>query len=317
MRCGLSDDHPVHPIFITSSPIESNRLLSLCACLWLKISLHPFATMLSKVILLLGAIASTYVYAAPTISERSPGSNWTIHDFTRTCNDTANTCLYTYTINENDGTPATSCDYTITGSKTVTAETTDYTALAGCSSPAYSLNQGWNFPGQFATLVVTNITSQFRVFYGFGIAQLGNGVVQADQTATSATSGVPPAGKRNEVLRRQGPGWTVQDFTWVSNAPLSSTYHFSINANEGAAPFECTVVDTPADPKGDWDNVPCIESDLIVISWGYSSEGFAVMTVRDNTSPPGSYALFGYGGVIDWSGNATPPDVGPQTVAIA
>jgi len=273
--------------------------------------------MLSKTILLLGAIASTYVYASPILSQRSPGSNWTIHQFTRTCNDTSNTCLYTYSINENDGTPATTCDYTITGTPTVTAETTDYTALAGCSSPAYSLNQGWNFPGQFATLVVTNTTSQFRVFYGFGIAQLGNGVVQADQTATSASSGVPPAGKRDAVAKRQGSGWTVQDFAWVSYAPWSSTYHFTVNPNDGAPLFECTVFDAPADPKDNWDNFPCVENSLIVISWGYSSEGFAVMTVRDNTIAPGAYALFGYGGVINWSGGANPPDVGPQIVAIA
>jgi len=272
--------------------------------------------MLSKALFALGAVVVSYVSAAPTISSRSPGSQWTIHDFTRTCNDTSNTCLYTYSMNENDGTPATSCKYTITGSPTVSARKTDYTALAGCASPAYSLNQGWNDPGQFATLVVTNTTSQFRVFYGFGIAQLGDGVVQADQTATSATSGVPPAGKRDIQLEsRQSPGWTVRNLTWESFAPLSSTYHFFLDPNEGGSNiFECTISDAPASAQEDWDNLLCSQSDLHDISWGYSTQGFAVLTVRDNTISPGFYSLFGYPNVVSWNTTAAPPDNGPQAV---
>jgi len=67
-----------------------------------------------------------------------------------------------------------------------------------------------------------------------------------------------------------------------ADAPLSSTYHFTLNPNEsGFNTFECTIVDAPSDPKTNWDNEACLESELHVVSWGYSSQGFAVMTVRD------------------------------------
>jgi len=64
-----------------------------------------------------------------------------------------------------------------------------------------------------------------------------------------------------------------------ADAPLSSTYHFTVN--QGYDSFTCTVVNAPADPKTDWSNEACLESEVHVISWGYSTEGFAVMTVRD------------------------------------
>jgi len=269
--------------------------------------------MLSKSLLSFGIIASCYVSAAPTLVARSPGSNWTVAEFTRTCNDTSDTCLYTYLITENDPSiPPTPCNYTILGSPTLSARTTDYTALAGCSSPAYSLNQGWNDPGQFATLVVTNLTSQFRAFYGFGIAQLGDGVVQANQTAVSMTSGVPPPAVVVGGMEKRLNGWVVEGFVWEADAPLSSTYHFTVN--QGYDSFTCTVVNAPADPKTDWSNEACLESEVHVISWGYSTEGFAVMTVRDNTVFPGSYALFGYAGVNTWKGSVNAANVGPQPV---
>jgi len=266
--------------------------------------------------LLLGVVAISYVAAAPTIESRSPGSEWTVHGFVRTCNDTANTCLYNYSVNENDGTPATPCSYTITGTSTVSARIQTYTALPGCSSAAYSLNQGWDAAGQFATLVVTNLTSQFRAFYGFGIALLQDGVVDPDQTSPSQSSGVPPAKREVELESRQGLGeWTVQDFTWESFAPLSSTYHFTLNPNEnGAGIFNCTISNAPASAQEDWDNLLCAEDDLHDISWGYSTQGFAVLTVRDNTIAPGFYALFGYANVVSWTTSAAPPDNGPQAV---
>lgn len=253
--------------------------------------------MLSKTLLLLGVVATSYVSAAPTLSLRSPGSDWTISDFEATVNTTADTTHYTYSINENDGTPATSCDYTIPGDFDA-----NYAGVLGCASPAYSLNQGWDSAESFATLVVTNLTSQFRAFYGWTAAQL-DGQVQPDQTSASSSSG---------VTKRQGSGWTVQSFAWDSFAPTSSTYHFTV-AGDGAN-FDCTISDAPASPQDDWDNVTCDEDDLHDISWGYSTQGFAVLTVRDNTVSPGFYALFGYSDVNTWTTGATPPDNGPQTV---
>lgn len=146
---------------------------------------------------------------------------------------------------------------------------------------------------------------------------MGDGVVQADQTATSASSGVPPAGKREVLLeaRQSSPGWTVRNFTWTSFAPLSSTYHFFLDPNEnGANIFECTVSDAPASAQQDWDNIDCDESDLHDISWGYSTQGFAVLTVRDNTVSPGFYSLFGYANVVSWTTSAAPPDNGPEAI---
>jgi len=259
--------------------------------------------MLSKTLLAFGIVATSYVSAAPTVSSRSPGSAWTVENFESTCNSAS--CTFTYSISENDGTPATACDYTIPGGISAT-----YTSVLGCSSPAYSLNQGWDDAGQFATLVVTNLTSQFRAFYGFGASQLGSGVVQPDQTSGSQSSGV--AKRDVQVEARQGSGWTVQSLTWESFAPLSSTYHFFV-AGDGAT-FECTISNAPASAQEDWDNVTCDEDDLHDISWGYSSQGFAVLTVRDNTISPGFYALFGYADVVSWTTSAAPPDNGPQAI---
>lgn len=247
--------------------------------------------MLSKILLLIGAVA---VSAAPTISvsERSPGSSWTIHAFTRTCNSTSNSCLYNYSISENDGTPATSCSYTIVGTSTTTAQTTDYTALAGCASPAYSLNQGWNAGGKFITLVVTNVTSQYRAFYGFGQDMLTDKVVQVDQTSTSTPSGVTPA------LAKRASTWTVEYLSWDSFPPLSSTFYFELNT--GSKTWNCTIIDAPADPRDTWWNLPCAEDINHAVSWGYNSEGFAVMTVMDRTTSPRSVTYFGYSDIDSW-----------------
>lgn len=263
--------------------------------------------MLSKILLLIGAVA---VSAAPTlsVSARSPGSEWTIHAFVRSCNGTSNSCLYNYSISENDGTPSTNCSYTIVGTATTTAQTTGYTALAGCASPAYSLNQGWDTAGMFATLVVTNVTSQYRAFYGFNAAMLVDGVVQADQTNPSTPSGVAPAKQK-----RQTSAWTVHDFSWDSYAPLSSTFHFTLDT--GTSTWNCTLFNAPADPKDTFYGSPCAEDSYHAISWGYIPEGFAVMTVADYTNAPGYKAWFGYSNVNSWNtSGARPADAGPSAV---
>lgn len=61
--------------------------------------------------------------------------------------------------------------------------------------------------------------------------------------------------------------------------PLSSTYHFTLD--NGPNTFDCTVINAPSSAQVSFGNVPCAEDGGHLVSWGYNSEGFAVMTVAD------------------------------------
>ncbi|KAI5362968.1 hypothetical protein Slin14017_G066490 [Septoria linicola] len=67
----------------------------------------PYFTILT---ILAGA---TSTFAMPLSSAQD---TWTLQDFSRQCATDGGPCAYSYSINVNDGSPATVCQYTITGS---------------------------------------------------------------------------------------------------------------------------------------------------------------------------------------------------------
>lgn len=87
---------------------------------------------------LLAAILATAALAAPL---ETRASSWTMQKFTRTCTGTS-TCHYTYSINLNDGSKATSCAYDVK-SGSASAQDTSYAVTCG----AFVISSGWS--GQF------------------------------------------------------------------------------------------------------------------------------------------------------------------------
>lgn len=100
--------------------------------------------------LLLAALASV-TFAAPL----EPRANsWTIHAFTRTCDDAANKCHYAYEINTNDGSQPTGCIYDISGTEGTSARQQSYSLNCG----TFAVSSSWSAqfgPGNgFQTLAV-------------------------------------------------------------------------------------------------------------------------------------------------------------------
>lgn len=84
-----------------------------------------------------------------------PRSVWTIQSFTRTCDDAANKCAYSFHINTNDGSAPTACAYDVIAPPGSKAETQSYNSVA-CG--AFMIGSTWSGqfgPGQgFQTLSV-------------------------------------------------------------------------------------------------------------------------------------------------------------------
>ncbi|RDL37306.1 uncharacterized protein BP5553_04739 [Venustampulla echinocandica] len=140
--------------------------------------------MFSKTILFVSALASGAL-AAPAIQARQTDLPWTLTAFTRTCDDAANTCHYSFGVQQNDGPqilPA--CDYTIHGT-TQSARITDYQSQP--CGPSWLINQGHD-PNGFIVVVVTDTAKHERAFYGYEDAWLVDG-----QAVTPDVSSPPQA----------------------------------------------------------------------------------------------------------------------------
>ena len=73
---------------------------------------------LTTVLAILAAASTSF--AAPTpgadsVSMMDAGASWTMQSFKRVCNAASTSCAYSWSINLNNGTPATPCAYTVTG----------------------------------------------------------------------------------------------------------------------------------------------------------------------------------------------------------
>lgn len=87
---------------------------------------------------------------------RQSQNYWSLESFVRTCNDTANACFYSFTINE-PNIRSSNCSYTIEGTPATSARVIDYDQVQciETESSGFSINQGWSPTTKSMTLVVT------------------------------------------------------------------------------------------------------------------------------------------------------------------
>ncbi|EKG09800.1 hypothetical protein MPH_13123 [Macrophomina phaseolina MS6] len=134
--------------------------------------------------LFLGALAAaSSAVAAPANLEAklmtAVASQWTITDFTRTCNQADTSCHISFGINRNDGSAVQKCAYDVTGQP---ASRTDYNSVA-CGP--YTISSGWS--GQFgpdAGFTTLAVTDKKQIIYpAYTDKQLASGqAVKPDQS---------------------------------------------------------------------------------------------------------------------------------------
>lgn len=138
----------------------------------------------AKIAAILSAVAGPAL-AAPTVARdvknmMATDATWTIQDFLRTCNSDDTTCSYSFAVNTNDGSAATSCAYDVNGAP---ASTAAYNSVA-CGD--FSIGSTHD-PSGFQVLSV--VRDGLIVYPGYTDAQLSTGqVVKPDQSYTPQTT---------------------------------------------------------------------------------------------------------------------------------
>ncbi|KAK0660279.1 hypothetical protein DIS24_g3311 [Lasiodiplodia hormozganensis] len=127
--------------------------------------------------------ATTSVLAAPADLEAklmtAVAAQWTVTDFTRTCNGDDTSCHVSFGVNRNDGSAVQKCAYDVTGKP---ASRTDYNSVA-CG--VYTISSGWS--GQFGEgngFTTLAVTDRKQIIYpAYTDKQLASGqVVKPDQS---------------------------------------------------------------------------------------------------------------------------------------
>jgi len=261
--------------------------------------------------LVLAALTVGGISAIPLQSRQS--EEWTLQNFTRACNDDANTCLYDYTINENDSTAPFRCTYTIDGTSATSARVMNYTQKTCDGSTQYSLNQGWDYNTDSMTLVPTDTFINYYAFFGYTTSQMVDGqVVTPDETSPAYEVGTFVEEFKRQIGTSQG--WSINELTRTCNTSCIYSFILIVDADDPNGGPRCTYTDngtsTTAAPVNSFYSIPCTQATGFQWSWGYNpTEDSVVMTVLANTSPCRD-AFFGYN---DVNTQTTFPYQGPNT----
>ena len=136
----------------------------------------------------------TLAAAAPAaLTERAAQvsqGNWTLQSFVRSCNDTANTCDYSFTVLDDNTSIATPCNATDTGDASRQARYSSPSNLACAPNSPFYFNVGYDQPGNFFVVVPVNTGANLDAFFGYTAAELVDGVVVTpDKTSPALTIG--------------------------------------------------------------------------------------------------------------------------------
>ncbi|KAL8377690.1 hypothetical protein RB595_008399 [Gaeumannomyces hyphopodioides] len=144
----------------------------------------------ATIITLLAAAASAAPAAGKVaaVSKMAVGSQWTIVDFKRTCNDADTSCAVSFTIDAGAGS-ATACAYKVDAAKEASRA-----SAAGKTCGDYTVSSSWS--GQFGegqgftTLAVVDNVNRLIAWPAYTDKQLVNGkAVSPDQSYTPARLG--------------------------------------------------------------------------------------------------------------------------------
>lgn len=150
------------------------------------------------------------LFAAASLAE-SVGY-WTLHNFQLFCDAAGITCVYNFSISEDEGaTQGNQCMFTVDGQDGKPANQTDFKGYNCLVNPAYKINGGWS-DQDFVTIVVTNVYQDTYAFFAYPADKIVEGESVEEQTRLAYKVGTFDISSDVVVPeKRSGTEWQVVD----------------------------------------------------------------------------------------------------------